>query len=188
MNTRAAPRSWSYEEFAQLPDDGNRYEIIAGELYVTPAPLTAHQVIVTRLTILVGSFVMQHDLGEVFVGPVDVLFGDRDYLEPDMVFVGRSRMELAKRRGIEGAPDLVVEVLSRSTAARDRGIKRERYALFGVSEYWVVDGNRKQVDVHRLAESPDELRTVTDTLVWRPTPGAPELEISLAALFRDLPR
>jgi Uma2 family endonuclease len=97
-------------------------------------------------------------------------------------------MELVERRGIEGAPDLVVEVLSRSTAARDRGIKRERYALFGVTEYWVVDSTRKQIEVHRLAESPDEPRIVTDTLVWRPAPGAPALEISLAALFRDLPR
>jgi Uma2 family endonuclease len=188
MNTRAAPRSWSYEEFAQLPDDGNRYEIIAGELYVTPSPLTPHQVIVTRLTVLLARFVMQHDLGEAIVGPVDVLFGDRDYLEPDLVFLQRARMELVERRGIEGAPDLVVEVLSRSTAARDPGIKRERYALFGVAEYWVVDGTRKQIEVHRLAGSPDEPRVVTDTLVWRPSPGAPALEISLAELFRDLPR
>jgi Uma2 family endonuclease len=188
MNTQAAPRSWSYEEFAQLPDDGNRYEIIAGELYVTPAPLTPHQVIVTRLTLLLGNFVMQHDLGELLVGPVDVLFGDQDYLEPDLVFVQNARMEVMKRRGIEGAPDLVVEVLSRSTAARDRGIKRERYTLFGVAQYWVVDGARKQIEAYRLTESPDQPRVATDTLVWELAPGAPALEVSLAALFRDLPR
>jgi Uma2 family endonuclease len=185
MKLDTAPRNWSYEEFAQLPDDGNRYEIIAGRLYVTPSPLSWHQVVVSRLTILLGTFVQKHALGEVLVGPVDVIFGEQDYLAPDLVFVRRDRLGVIARRWIEAAPDLVVEVLSRSTGARDRGIKRERYALFGVAEYWVVDPKKKRIEVHRLADGYDRPAIVTDSMRWQFAPDAPALEIEMAELFRD---
>jgi Uma2 family endonuclease len=187
MNTQAAPRSWSYEEFAQLPDDENRYEVIAGELFVTPSPLTSHQVIVTRLTLLLAGFVAQHDLGTVIVGPVDLLFGPHDYLAPDLVFVARDRTGIVEPRGILGPPDLVVEVVSPSTAERDRGMKRDRYAAFGVSHYWVVDADRKHVEVHRTSGGSDEPERVTDTLHWQPAAGGPVLDISIPDLLGNLP-
>jgi Uma2 family endonuclease len=184
MATRLEPRRWTYEEFAKLPDDGNRYEIIAGELYVTPAPRTLHQKIVSELTIRLGEFVRQNVLGWVLPGPIDVLFAEGDYLEPDLVFVRRERKGIITDRGLEAAPELVVEVLSPSTSGRDRGIKRERYAYFGVQEYWVADAERKQVEVYRMMVDPTTPEVVQDRLRWKLHPYAPELEIDVPELLK----
>jgi Uma2 family endonuclease len=183
MSMQTPPRRWSYAEFARLPQDGNRYEVIAGELYMTPAPRTLHQKVVTRLTVLLANFVQQHDLGEVLVGPVDVLLAECDYLEPDLVFVRRGRSDIISHRGIEGAPDLVIEVTSPATAERDRGIKRQCYARFGVPEYWIVDPERGQVEVYRTLQGSNQPEVVRETLRWRLAPGAPILEVSLKDVF-----
>jgi Uma2 family endonuclease len=184
MATRLEHRRWTYEEFAKLPDDGNRYEIIAGDLYVTPAPRTLHQRVVTKITALLETFVTQHDLGWVLAGPIDILFAEGDYLEPDLVFVRRERKGIITDRGLEAAPELVVEVLSPSTSARDHGIKRERYAYYGVQEYWVVDAERKQVEVYRMMVDPTTPEVVRDRLRWKLHPTAPELEIDVPELLK----
>ena len=184
MSMQTAPRRWSYAEFTGLPQDGNRYEIIAGELCMTPAPRTAHQELVTRLTVLLANFVRENDLGEVLVGPVDLLFGEGDYLESDLVFIRRERSGIISERGIEGAPDLVIEVTSPATAGRDRGIKRERYAWFGVPEYWIIDPDLRQVEVYRMLQHPSQPEVVRETLRWRLAPGAPILEVALKDVFK----
>ena len=186
MATNPAVRRWTYEEFRRLPDDGNRYEVIAGELYLTPAPRAVHQEIVGYLSEVLRPFVRKHGLGRVLPGPIDVLFAEGDYLEPDLVFVRHDRREIVTDRGIEAAPDLVIEVLSTSTAARDRGIKRERYALFGVPEYWIVDADARQIEIHRNQEPPRLPQVVRDTLAWRPVPGGPVLEIDVQEVLRGL--
>src|SRR5687768_14481420 len=174
MATHPRRGRWTYEDFARLPEDGNRYEVIAGELYVAPAPRPRHQEVVGRLDRKLGTFVDEHALGIVYPGPIDVLFAEGDYLEPDLVFVRRDRMEIVSERGIEAAPDVVIEILSASTAARDRGIKRERYARFGVPDYWVVDVDACRIERHRLgpASGPEVL---TETLIWQPIGGGPVL-------------
>jgi len=130
MEANRSRTRWTYAEFARLPSEGNtRYEVIDGELAVTPAPTGAHQVVVSNLMWILGKFVREHALGIVLPSPVDVLFGEGDYLEPDVVFVRTERRHLIGDRGIEGAPDLVIEILSPSTAQRDRGIKLERDSL-----------------------------------------------------------
>lgn len=172
---------WSYAEFARLPsDDGNRYEIIAGELEVTPAPRPRHQLVVGRLHATLAPWVEAHRLGWVLAGPVDVLFAVGDYLEPDLVFVRRERVGIISDRGLESAPDLVVEVLSDSTALRDRGIKRERYLYYGVPEYWILDADAGNVEVHRATGA----TTHADRLTWRPAPGGPTLTIDIPDLCR----
>jgi Uma2 family endonuclease len=187
MSTHPAVREWTYEEFARLPDDGNRYEVIAGELYVTPPPETPHQVASGRFFLEMSLFATrQHGLGEVLYAPVAVLFGEGDYLEPDLVFLRTEHKHYRTRRGIEGPPDLIIEILSRGTASQDRGIKRERYARYGVPEYWIVDADRRRVEVYRLQEDPDQLRIVTDTLVWQPVEGGPVLELSVGELLSNL--
>lgn len=177
--SRSFAQRWSYAEFARLPDDGNRHEIIDGELHVTPAPRPAHQSVVGELTTRLSAFVRDHGLGWILPGPVDVLFAEGDYLEPDLVFVRRERLQVVTERGIEGAPDLVVEVASPSTARADRGIKRERYARFGVPEYWVVDADSRSVEVYRMLVDPTHPEVVRDVLTWRPVPGGPELRIDV---------
>ncbi|HEX8358635.1 MAG TPA: Uma2 family endonuclease [Longimicrobium sp.] len=180
MATKPAFQHWTYAEFERLPDDGNRYEVIAGELVVSPSPRPKHQRALVRLTSALEDFTQEHGIGEVYIGPIDVIFGDGDYLEPDLAFVRRERAEIVSERGIEGAPDLVVEVISPSTALRDRGIKRERYALYGVPLYWVVDVDLRQMEVYRLAESPFEpVEIATDTLVLQPVEDGPSLTLSI---------
>ena len=185
MATQLKTSRWSYDEFARLPsDDGKRYEIIDGELYVTPAPRTPHQLGLVRLGSRLHGFVEQHELGWVIPGPVDVLFAEGDYLEPDLVFVRKERRGIISDRGIEGPPDLVVEVLSPSTEARDRGIKRERYMLYGVPEYWVVDLDAKRIEVHRFLEDSSSPTVLTDEVRWQPVSGGPVLTISIADVLR----
>jgi Uma2 family endonuclease len=185
MSSHAAVHRWTYDEFARLPDDGNRYEVIGGELYVSPAPAPIHQKAAMRIGAALETFLAAHELGEVF-GPLDVLFDEGDYLQPDLVFVRRDRLDRVTDRGAEAAPDLVVEVLSPQTALRDRGIKRERYAHFGVAEYWVVDPRRRQIEVYRLREDPDRpARVATESLEWQPVEGAPALKLNVPELLRD---
>jgi len=103
------------------------------------------------------------------VGPVDVLFAEGDYLEPDVLFVSAARAGILSERGVEGAPDLVIEVVSPSTAERDRGIKLERYRRYGVPEYWIVDPDTGTIERWPFGSEPDIL-TAGDKLRW--TPGA----------------
>ncbi|HUP21337.1 MAG TPA: Uma2 family endonuclease, partial [Thermoanaerobaculia bacterium] len=172
-------------EFSRLPSEGStRYEVIDGELAVTPAPSLRHQRIVMDLGTLLNTFVRDHGLGEVYPGPVDVLFAEGDYFEPDLVFVRKDRLGLLSDRGIEGPPDLVIEIISPATAHRDRGVKLDRYRHFGVAEYWVVDPEAASIEVWAMAAGEEEPVVIgpTDTLHWRPS-GEPTLEIRLAELF-----
>jgi Uma2 family endonuclease len=188
MATQSAPvRGWTYEEFARLPDDGNRYEVIAGELYVTPAPGSLHQKVSARFFTELRVFATnQHRLGEVLYAPLDVILADGDYVQPDIVFLRKEREHLYTERGIAGPPDLVVEVLSPSTARQDRGIKRERYARYGVPEYWIIDLDRHWVEVYRLQEDASHRTIVVDWLRWQPVEGGPVLELDVRELLADL--
>jgi Uma2 family endonuclease len=174
--TTSRPTRWTYAEYARLPSEGStRYEIIAGELVVTPGPRPDHQRVVMRLLRALDPYVRSHGLGEVFPGPIDVLFAEGDYFEPDVVFVRNGREHIVSDRGLEEAPDLVVEVVSPSTANRDRGVKLERYRRFGVPEYWIVDPDAGTLHVWRLAEGatePEVLRA-GDVLRWKPVAEAP---------------
>lgn len=186
METKPIRPRWTYSEFARLSSNGGtRHEIIEGELAVTAAPALRHQRIVTRL---VGALLDAADrgLGEVFAGPVDVLFAEGDYLEPDVLFVRRERAEILSDRGVEGAPDLVIEVTSPATARRDRGIKLERYRRYGVPEYWIVDPDAATIErwLFGTAEEPEVLRP-GDELRWIPVDGVPPVSIDVSAILVD---
>jgi len=184
---RQSPARWTYAEFARLTSDtGERHEVIAGELVVTPSPGTRHQRVVTNLVTVLEPFVQANELGWVFPGPIDVLFAEGDYLVPDLVFVRRERRGIVSDRGIEAAPDLVVEVASPSTAERDQGLKRERYAHFGVPEYWVVDPDARRIDRWRLALDPAEPEVAYERFLWQPIPGGPSLEVPVREVTADL--
>ncbi|HEX6042377.1 Uma2 family endonuclease [Longimicrobium sp.] len=184
----AAVREWTYDEFARLPDDGNRHEVIAGELFVTPPPDSTHQKVSGRLNHLFEGFAEEQDAGITFAAPYAVIFGEGDYVEPDLIFVRRDREEeVIQERGAVAAPDLIIEILSDSTAYRDRGIKRQRYAAYGVPEYWIVDTDARHVEVYRL--SGGDLRRVEvadDVVRYQPVPGGPELGIDVPHLLRPV--
>lgn len=186
MEAKSTRRRWTYAEFARLPSEGSkRHEIIDGTLCVTPSPSAAHQRVVMRLLARLHTFVQEHELGEILPGPLDVLFAEGDYLQPDVLFVGSRKAGLMSDRGVEGPPDLVVEVVSPSTSARDRGIKLERYRLYGVPEYWIVDAESRTVEVWRCADGANEPDThgSTDVLRWTPADGGATLEIAVGALW-----
>jgi Uma2 family endonuclease len=175
---------WTYSEYARLPAD-RRYEVAKGEVIGTPSQSPYHQLVLGAVLGAIYDFAEQR--GEVFLGPIDVLFGEGDYLVPDLVWIRRERMGIISDRGIEGAPDLIVEVTSPATADRDRGIKRERYANYGVPHYWVVDPRRRDVEVYRMLEDPSTPRIVArESFTWTPVPGGPTLEVDVPELFSDL--
>src|SRR5438093_11500965 len=129
----------TYEDYCALPDEGLRYEIIDGMLFAEPSPRRAHQKAVGNLFTILHAWVRAHDLGEVYVAPFDVLLDPSTTVEPDLVFVVTDRLEIIAERGVEGAPDLLVEVLSPGTARRDRVRKLNAYTRYGVRHYWPVD-------------------------------------------------
>ena len=139
----------SYEDYALIPDDGRRHEILDGEHVMSPAPKTKHQRLVGRLFRSLGVFVDDRGLGEVFVAPFDVLLSDHDIVQPDVVFVSDARLGIVDEDNCKGAPDLVIEVLSGRTRRRDLIEKRKSYEAFGVAEYWVVDPEVDAVQTFR---------------------------------------
>ena len=138
-----------------MPDDGNRYEFIGGRLYMTPAPVIRHQRVSKRLQSALMRLLEHPGHGEVFYAPLLVEFpGTGDRVQPDLLFVSNQRRGVITEKAVKGAPDLVVEILSPSTAHRDRGIKLDLYARRGVREYWIADPVRDVVDVWRFGDHP----------------------------------
>ena len=152
MATQKPKVRFTYEDYCQLPDD-KRYELINGEFYeMAPSPSAVHQWSSFTLARLLADFVDRLALGVVYMAPFDVIFSENDTLQPDILFVKEERRSIITHRACEGAPDLVVEVLSPSTSRRDLGIKRERYARFGVQEYWLVNPVARSIEVLVLRE------------------------------------
>ena len=185
MSTTVGPMT--YEDLKQMPQDGNRYEIVDGEPVVSPAPTLTHAEIVVRLLFIIRSFVLQHNLGgRVFTAPVDVRLATLRIVEPDIVYVSRERRGImADPALIDGAPDLVVEVLSPSNRAYDQQVKFRLYAQAGVREYWLADHEFATLSIFVLRDGGYVLEpTVAGVARSVILPG---LEVDVAALFDDLP-
>ena len=142
----------TYDQYCLLPEDGKQYEVIDGELFMTPAPKPRHQRIVLRLAEELSRFVRENSKGEVFVAPVDVILDQHTVLEPDVLFIRQQRLEIVKEEAIEGAPDLVVEVLSPTTFYKDLRKKMTAYSQFGVQEYWIVDPEPQTIEIYTRRE------------------------------------
>ena len=149
MSTIIAPKL-TYRDLQAMPNDGKRYELIDGEVYMTPSPSRKHQQALGNIYFAVRTFAEERDAGEVYFAPFDVVFDERNALQPDLLFVRKDRLKLIGHAHVKGAPDLVVEVLSPSTASYDRETKLQVYARAGVSEIWFVDPERRTVEVLNL--------------------------------------
>lgn len=161
-----------------LPEDGRRHEIIDGVLHVTPSPGRRHQRVVVELVVVLHAWLRANPVGEVIVAPWDVDLGDDTVVEPDIVVVPRTARDV---RGAAEAPLLVIEVLSPSTASRDRIVKRLRYQRAGIAEYWIVDFESRLVERWRPRDDRPEI--ITDVLRWTPEGAAGELAIELRPIF-----
>lgn len=142
-------RRYTADDLWESPDDGNRYEVIGGELYVSPPPTWEHQYGSGKLFLILGSFIYQRGLGKIVSAPVGVVLDEGSGVQPDLVYVSRAREGIISLRGVEGAPDLVVEFLSPSTRHLDRGVKMARYAAAGVPHCWLADPATRTLEPYR---------------------------------------
>jgi Uma2 family endonuclease len=178
----------TYDDFVQFPDDGLRHELIDGEHYVTPSPNTKRQRVSIDLTVLIGSWLERHPIGQLFHAPFDVVFSHYDVVEPDLLYLSNARAaDALTPKHVRGVPELVIEIGSPGTRKRDETVKRALYERVGVSEYWVVDPDTDAIRVYR--REGDEFSRVSelsaesgDVLL---TPLLPELEIPLARVFKS---
>jgi Uma2 family endonuclease len=144
------PKSWTYEDYYALSDE-EQYEVIDGELLpMAPGPDMPHQDWVLNLATLLKLHVERRNLGRISLAPRDVILDEENIVQPDVAFVSVARKSIVERRGIFGAPDIVIEILSPFSVRRDRQIKKELYARFGVKEFWIVDPGNNGVEILAL--------------------------------------
>jgi len=177
----AVPR-YTAEEVRHFPDDRLRYEVIRGELFVTPAPGRPHQRAVRELCTALHTYVVAHGLGEALPAPFEVEFTEDSAVQPDvLVILERQQGRLTAAR-LYGAPALAIEVVSYASRRTDRLQKRQLYQEEGVPEYWIVDTDARHVERWRPGATTPEV--VTRALVWQPVESVPPLSIDLAQLFQ----
>jgi Uma2 family endonuclease len=134
-----------------MPEDGNHYEIIEGELFVS-APSLSHQQIVFKIMLAIGNFLQETPIGMIWPGP-GVILSDFSGVIPDIVYISNERLDnIASGDRIAGAPDLIIEILSPGTdnERRDKQAKRQLYAKYGVKEYWIADPQKATIQIYRL--------------------------------------
>ena len=179
----AAPTYWTAEMVRQLPDDGNRYEVVHGELLVTPAPRLNHQLLVSRLAVAIANYLERESVGIMLTSPADISWAPDVLVQPDVFVIPRTEAASGEWSRIRTLL-LVAEVLSPSTARADRFTKRHRYQEAGVPLYWLVDGKERCVEVW----TPESGFPVIEThqLVWSPTGAAEPFTLTLEELFRPI--
>jgi Uma2 family endonuclease len=160
MSEPGRARLLTYADYAALPDDGQRYQLLEGELVMTPSPSRWHQEVSRELEFRLLDFVRERDLGELYNAPLDVTLDDRNVVQPDILFVSKARAAILQGSRIVGAPDLCVEILSPGTERLDRVRKLELYARFDVTHYWIVDLEARTIEEYVLAGDVYRVRSV----------------------------
>ena len=185
MASSARAIQWTYEDYLAFPEDGKRYEIIEGDCFMSPAPRTRHQRIAGKLFTRLSVYLQYSRVGEAFIAPTDVVLSDINVVEPDILVILAQQLSIITEKNIQGAPDLVIEILSETTRKTDEIVKKKLYERYGVLEYWIVDPDLALVKIYRLtdgrygrAEERAEERGETVTTVL-----LPGLDISLTELF-----
>lgn len=176
----------TYQEYFDLPESDDRYELMDGELYMAPTPIPEHQDFLAELFTMIRTFVRKNSIGRAYIAPLAVALSEYVVLQPDMMFISNERLGIIKwGQYVQGAPDLAVEVLSPSTTRHDRVVKRELYARYGVREYWNADINHGTIEVNvsggesfTTASVYGEGDTFESTLL-------PGLEVDISAVFES---
>lgn len=172
---------FTYDDYLNLPE-GRRYEIIDGDLNMTPAPNIKHQKVSLLLSQALLNFCQLEDLGTVLCAPVDVYLTHEDIIQPDLLFVAKEREGIIEPNYIRGAPDLMVEIVSPASAKRDRSVKRSLYARHGVREYWIVDPDAKTVEVAVWTDGEMKTAQVYPSGSTLQSPLLPGLKIKLSQI------
>ena len=182
MVTATTRVRFTYEDYLNTPED-KRYELLDGELIMVAAPNIPHQNTQRELGLSVGWFVKRRNLGLTYFTPTDVILSDTDVVQPDLLFVSHERMHIIAHDAIHGAPDLVVEILSPSTARRDLTFKRRLYAKYGVKEYWQVNIDDRQVTVLSLGDNDYEVAAIYGSGETLTSPILPGFALAVDEIF-----
>ncbi len=144
-------KNFTYDDYLKINDE-KRYEVIEGVLLVNSAPSSKHQIIINNLGYFITDFVKKNNLGQVIYSPYDVILGDNVVVQPDILYISKEHSKNIKKRGLFGAPDLVVEIVSPSSLKRDTEDKRNIYRKYGIKEYWIIFPNEEIIEVLELDE------------------------------------
>ncbi|MGQ9570484.1 MAG: Uma2 family endonuclease [Thermodesulfovibrionales bacterium] len=180
--TLTEKKKYTYEDYLKTPE-GERYELIEGELLMTPSPVTKHQRISGKLEFELRKFVTENNLGEVFDAPYDVYFDEENVVQPDILFISKERLNIIGEKNIQGAPDLVIEIISENTAYRDLIQKKKLYAKFGVKEYWIVIPGEELAEVYILKDNTYVLHKTYNKNDTLGSPFLKNLRIELKDIF-----
>jgi Uma2 family endonuclease len=186
MSVITATTRWTYQDMVEKLPAESRYELRNYHLLEMPSPKPKHQRVVFRLGKQLDDFIRNNNLGEVFLSPLDVVFQKGDTVQPDLIFVAAENAHLVKESYIAGAPDLLVEVVSKGSVARDYIEKRNDYEQFGVKEYWIIDSLNETIWIYALDESSKyelysyaEEGAVAKSKLW------PDFELKHEAIFEE---
>ena len=183
-NSSPVTTKFTYEDYLKTSDD-ERYELLDGELIIMPAPSIAHQHVAMKLGTRLDTFVEEGNLGVLYSAPTDVVLSDTDVVQPDLLFISSERAHIITPANIQGAPDLIVEIRSASTAERDETLKRKLYAERGVKEYWLVDPEAMTITVLCLGEggyAEEAAHSMGQTLT---SPTLESFSVNLDEIFRS---
>ncbi|SRR5258705_483411 len=181
---KMVPRPLTVHDYREMPEGPPYYQLIDGELQMSPSPNREHQEILTRIFAAFVRYLDKHPrAGRLYVAPFDVYLTDLNVYQPDLVFISSERRNILSDQGAEGAPDLVVEILSPRTAKADRGVKRDIYARTGVQELWIVDPDREQVQVYDLPQNADAPAATYSKRQKLRSGVLPKLVIPIASIF-----
>jgi len=179
---RQARVRFTYNDYLLLPED-KRYEILDGDLYVVAAPNTRHQRVSRKLEVALIQHTEDKGLGEILRAPYDVIFSEENVVQPDILFVRKERAGIIGEMNLQGAPDLVIEILSAGTRSKDLDLKRKIYAGFGVQEYWIVDPELATVEVLVWSELGYITAGVCGKSDRLSSPLLPDLNVPLSEVF-----
>jgi Uma2 family endonuclease len=178
-------RALTRYDYANLPEFGPRFQLIEGELHMAPAPNRYHQDISRNLGWALLKYLDEHAIGVLYYAPFDVYLTDINVFQPDIIFVSKANAHILTDAGAEGAPDLVVEILSPKTARFDKEPKREIYARTGVTELWIIDPEPRTLSRFCLRENSETPAAVLRATEVFETPLFPGLRIALADVFKQ---
>ena len=185
MGEPAQTIPWTYEDYLAFPEDGKRYEIVEGDCYMSPAPRPKHQDISFRLTAFLYRHLQKTRQGRAFAAPTDVILSDTNIVQPDLLVVLAACASIITEKNIQGAPDIVIEIISETSRKTDEITKKKLYERYGVLEYWIVDPELELVKIYRLSDgrygrAEERAEERGETLTTALLPG---LDISLTELF-----
>lgn len=182
----ADEKSWTYEDYCALPDDGKRYEVIEGRLYVSPSPSAVHQTLSRRLQFLFYEL-ERAGRGFIFDAPMDLRLPTAAAVQPDLIYLEATQRHQVRKKFLEGPPHLVVEIQSPSTAALDRVRKLQAYAGAGVPQYWLLDPDAVTLEILKLDGDTYRIAAVLGAGDAWDCPDPAGIRIDMDDLFRDLP-